>query len=321
VTHSASFTAKQQLSNDQVVCSLIEGDYHLGLAALINSIVQSGFSGLFWVGYRGKLPPWVNQLPPTPDGGFRVGEALLAFEEIDNRGHFTQFKPEFMLRLFDRKIATRNLWYFDPDITIRCEWEFYRRWIEFGVCLCQDITMGTMPSNHPIRREWIHAAQAIGWSVPVIQQERYYNGGFAALHHDHREFLDTWIAAMQLALSAGVDPHKLQHGTRASTFYSTDQDALNIAAMYSRSPLSTIGPEAMGFIPGGFTMFHSVGAGKPWRRKFLRSALVGIPPWNGDKHFLEYAAGPIHPFPAFQLKIKRITCATAALIGRFYRRN
>ncbi len=47
---------------DQVVCTLYEGDYHKGVAVLINTIVNGGFTGLFWVGYRGDLPPWVTQL-------------------------------------------------------------------------------------------------------------------------------------------------------------------------------------------------------------------------------------------------------------------
>ena len=181
--------------------------------------------------------------------------------------------------------------------------------------------MGTMPSNHPIRYEWMQAAAASGWAAPVSTQERYYKAGFAALSTEHLDFLDTWIRAMGLVNSAGGDPRKLQRGTRANTFYSTDQDAMNIAAMYCRSPLTTIGPEGMGFITGGFAMYHTVGAKKPWRKKFLRSALGGDPPWNGDKHFLERADGPILPYGAAQLRIIRHAAQWATLIGRFYRRQ
>ncbi len=166
----------------------------------------------------------------------------------------------------------------------------------------------------------MRAAAENGWPEPVSSQERYYNGGFVALRTEHREFLDTWLAAMRLANSAGVDPQKLQHGTRASTFHSTDQDALNVAAMYSRSPLTTMGPEGMGFIHGGFTMYHTVGGQKPWRKQFLRSALGGDPPWNGDKHFLECADGPLEPYDAGQLNSKRRAVWWATLVGRFYRR-
>ena len=126
---------------------------------------------------------------------------------------------------------------------------------------------------------------------------------------------------MALAQSSGVEHEKIQQGTRANTFYSTDQDALNMAAMFADVPLSTIGPEGMGFIPGGFTMYHTVGSPKPWRKSFLKSALAGVPPWNGDKHFLECADGPIHPFTRSELKTLRRSARLGAMIGRFNRRG
>ncbi len=146
--------------------------------------------------------------------------------------------------------------------------------------------MGTMPANHPVRCEWMEIVRDHGWGEVAHQQERYYNGSFVGLDIQHRTFVETWKAAMRVATSAGVDENHLQHGTRADAFFSTDQDALNLAAMYSPTPQTTIGPEGMGWIPGGFTMYHSVGGKKPWRKKFLLSAFFGDAPWNGDKHFL-----------------------------------
>jgi hypothetical protein len=96
---------------------------------------------------------------------------------------------------------------------------------------------------------------------------------------------------------------------------------MNIAAMYANAPLSTIGPEGMGWINGGFTMYHTVGGKKPWRKKFVQSALSGDPPWNGDKHFLECAGGPIQPFSDRKLKSLRRQALLATLIGRFYSRH
>ena len=307
-------------TNEQVICMLYEKDYHLGVAALINSIVNGGYRGLFWIGYRGQLPPWTRQLQQREDRLYQVGEALLGFELIDGPGHFTQFKPEFMNSIIDRRIAKKNLWYFDPDITVRCNWEFFERWIEFGVCLCQEIIIGTMASDHPIRCEWIKLAGNEGWGEIAHEQERYYNGGFVGLNIEHRMFLNTWKAAIQLANSAGVHQDQLQHGTRVNTFFSTDQDALNVAAMYAKVPLTTLGPEGMGFIAGGFTMYHTTGGNKPWRKKFVRSALSGNPPWNGDKHFLECAKGPIQPFTSRQLKKLHRASRLGSIIGRFYRR-
>jgi hypothetical protein len=314
--------ASSQASSDQVICTLYEGDYHLGVAVLINSIVTSGFRGLFWVGHRGELPPWTAQLKRREDGLYPVGEAMLGFESISDSAHFAQWKPDFMASLFDRGIARKNLWYFDPDITVRCSWEFYERWVERGVCLCQEITMGTMASDHPIRQEWIDLAREAGWGEPVRRQERYFNSGFVGLKIEDREFLGQWSRASQLAANSGVSQDLFSQDSRVRTFYGIDQDTLNIASMYADAPLSTIGPEGMGFVDGGFTMYHSVGGAKPWRKKFLRSVFQGVPPWNGDKHFLECADdGPIRPYTTSRLGSMRRHASLASLIGRFYRRG
>lgn len=308
-------------SHEQVICSLFEGDFHLGLAALINSIVRGGFSGLFWIGYRGTLPLWTKQLERNEQGLFRVGKALLGFESVKGDRHLGQFKPEFLSQVIDRGIAGKYIWYFDPDITVRCEWEFFERWVRFGVCLCQEITMGTMPSRHPFRCEWIEMALEAGWGQPPQQQERYYNSGFVGMDIAHRDFLGKWIAAIRLANRNGVKPDQFQKGGRTQVFFTIDQDTLNIATMYSQTPLSVIGPEGMGFIPGGFVMYHSVGPSKPWRKEFLASCLRGIPPTLFDKHFLLCAGGPVCPYTRAALMWLRIRATMAAVLGRFYRRT
>jgi hypothetical protein len=309
----------KQIGNDQVVCTLYEGDYHLGVAVLINSIVKGGFKGLFWIGHRGELPPWTRQLIRREDGLFSVGGATLGFETVSDGAHFAQWKPDFMASLFERCVARKSLWYFDPDITVRCGWEFFERWVSRGVCLCQEITMGTMPSDHPIRGEWIDLAREAGWGEPMRLQERYFNSGFLGLTVEQKAFLGRWSAANQLAASSGVRQDLFSQESRVKTFYGIDQDTLNIAVMYSAEPLSTIGPEGMGFVDGGFTMYHTAGGVKPWRKKFLRSAIAGVPPWNGDKHFLACADGPIAPFSA--LGWMRRSAGIASLIGRFYGRS
>jgi hypothetical protein len=320
VTSEPTRQGDHEFGNDQVICTLFEGDYHFGVAVLINSIVQRGYRGLFWVGYRGQLPAWTVQLSRREDGLFHVGEALLGFELIDTGRHFTHFKPEFMNSIIERGIARKCLWYFDPDITVRCSWSFYERWVQFGVCLCQEISMGTMPSNHPLRCEWVDLARKMGLGEPVLQLERYYNGGFVGLQIEHRKFLTVWETTNQLTNSAGVDHSQFQTGSRANTFQYADQDAMNIAAMYARAPLSTVGPEGMGWVTGGFTMYHVLGHQKPWRRKYLWTVLDGFPPANGDKHYVACADGPIRPYTKGQLRKLRLTVQLASIIGRFYRR-
>jgi hypothetical protein len=307
--------------HEEVVCSLYEGDYHLGVAALINSVVRGGFRGLFWIGCRGALPPWTAQLKRRDDGLFEVGDALLGFEDLKTDRHFGQYKSTFLSSIVDRGITNKYLWYFDPDITVRCTWSFIQMWVRHGVSLCQDSNFGVMPSDHPHRSEWLKLARAAGWGEPVFLPDRYYNSGFVGMDIAHRAFLAKWIAAIQLAHSSGVAPNQFQKGNRERVFFTVDQDTMNIAVMYAGVPLSTMGPDAMGFVPGGFTMLHGVSKPKAWRKKFLLSALNGVPPSFSDKHFVASLDGPIFPFPAGKLRWMKRSATLAALIGRFYRRG
>lgn len=309
--------------HQEVIFSLYEGDYHLGLAALINSLVRAGFSGLFWIGCRGAPPPWTSRLPRRPDGLFQVGNALLGFEVITADRHFGQFKPEFFLSLIDRGIAVKYLWYFDPDITVRCDWEFFQRWVRYGVCLCHDATITHIPARHPFRAAWTEMACSAGWGEPVNQQEWYFNSGFVGLDVAHRDFPAQWNAAVKLANRNGVDPGRFQNRKRYQLFATVDQDSLNIAAMYAAVPFSTMGPEAMGFTYGGIPMcmYHAIGKFKPWRRRFLAEALRGYPPSPADKHFVACATGPIQPYSGAALAFLRARVAAATLLTRFWRRS
>jgi hypothetical protein len=310
------------VGHDQVVCTLFEGHYHIGLAVLLNSMLHGGFNGLVWAGYRGSLPPWTTQLQEIGPERFELANgASLQFEKLNITTHFTNYKPDFMLDLIHRGIATKLLWYIDPDITVRCSWQFFERWAGFGIALCSEIINGSMPERHPLRCMWVQAAQRAGWGEPTSPQLRYFNGGFIGMNIADASFLERWKKAMELAEHVGMDPSAFMKGSREDAFYASDQDALNLATMYTREPISAIGPEGMGFVPGGFTLYHSVGSFKPWRKPFLKSALRGDPPGNGDKHFLSCAAGPIQPYSPRELNRMRRSLAIGTIIGRFYRRS
>ena len=307
-------------SHEEVVCSLFENHYHFGVAAMINSVANAGFSGLFWIGFRGALPSWAGQLKRREDGLFEVGNARLQLEAIGGDRHFGQYKPEFFLSLIERGIARKYLWYFDPDVTVRCEWSFFERWARHGVCLIQDM-MNIMPARHPFRCEWMELARAAGWGEPVQVQNYYYNSGFVGMDIAHREFLERWMGAVRLANTNGVQPGDFQKRRRPELFARVDQDSMNIATMYANAPFSTMGTEGMGFVPGGFAAYHTYGRPKPWQKKLLSSALRGMPPSAGDKDFFRCAGGPIRPYSRARLRSMRIRVAAAALLGRFYSSN
>jgi hypothetical protein len=91
--------------------------------------------------------------------------------------------------------------------------------------------------------------------------------------------------------------------------------------MESDVPLSTLGPEGMDFIDGGFTMSHGIGSDKPWRKKFTKSALNGVAPSKADKGWLAHCSGPIQVLSPMQMRIKKLDLRIGAAIGRFIRRT
>ena len=308
---------------EAAICTLFEGDYHLGLAALVNSLSRAEYAGSVWAGYRGELPPWLDQLKHLNAMGaeYLVGEQIrLIFVPLETGLHLTNYKPQFMLDLFAG--PARNceyLWYFDPDIFIRCNWTFFADWQNYGIALCQEITNNILPENSPLRHKWMRIGTHIGLG-DARPLNHYFSAGMVGVSQEHIGFLHLWRRIVREAESEGCDLKIFRVGDREMPFFGSDQDALNVAAMYTEHPLTTMGPEAMGFVPGGFTMYHAVGQ-KPWRSSFLLNALMGIPPSPADKLFLTLVSSPIRAYSWLRLSAKRIACVIAALIGRFYRRR
>ncbi len=280
------------------VCTLFEGDFHLGLAAFLNSLVRAGFTGTVWAGYRGPLPLWVSQLEKSADENqaFRVGGKIeLVFCSLKTQIHFTNYKPQFMLDLLSGPAQGCDyLWYFDPDICLRVRWDFFANWQRYGIALCQEIVNNNLPSDTPLRNEWMEIASSIGLTNPR-PLNHYYNGGMVGVAAENSGFLELWRRLIERAGETGCDLTTFMPGDREMPFHASDQDALNIAAMYSVFPLSTLGPQGMGFVPGDVKMYHTVGQ-KPWRGSFLLRALAGNPPSSAMKFFLTQVSSPIQAY-------------------------
>jgi hypothetical protein len=322
IMHSSSDSIDRPTAKT-AICTLFEGDYHFGLAAFVNSLAHAGFAGTVWVGYRGELPPWLGQLKrvDTPGAEYLMAEPIrLVFVPLETALHLTNYKPQFMLDLFSGLARDCDyIWYFDPDIFIRCKWTFFADWQNHGIALCQEITNNMLPENSPLRHKWMRIGARIGLgdSRPL---NHYFNGGMVGVSAEHMSFLHIWRRLVDESRAEGCDLEVFRVGDREMSFYGSDQDALNIAAMYTEYPLTTMGPEAMGFVPGGFTMFHAVGQ-KPWRGSFLLRALKAMPPSDADKFFLTQVSSPICAYSSCRLMAKRLACAIAAFVGRFYRRR
>ncbi len=298
------------------VCTLFEGDYHLGAAALVNSLHASGFRGQMFCGLRGPLPPWAG-------GADRLvlAEGLEVFflpQATDI--HFTNHKPAFLLDLWDGPAAgAESLFYFDPDIVVKCPWEALERWATGGLALCEDVNP-SLPARHPQRLGWAAFLESHGLAT-ATERDRYYNAGFLGVPAALRPVLERWRELVGHVGAEFGSLQSLKHGSGHALFHTPDQDALNLALMTLAAPINAVGPEGMDFVPGGNYLSHAIGARKPWRGGFIRQALRGYPPSLAAKNFFRHIDRPIAVFPAGRRRRLLTALRVAAFLGRFYRRN
>lgn len=311
-----------------VVCTLFEKHYHHGVAALINSLYQNNYRGSVYAGYKGNLPAWCSSGKPNSeipwDGAstFQIAEDFkVHFLPINTEMHFAFYKPYFMIDLFETVgEEVDGIAYFDPDIVIKCKWVAFEVWMSYGVAVVHESIY--RPATHPLRGEWKKVIDTINRQI-TRSLDIYMNSGFCGVAKQNIEFLTLWVEVIE----AGTKYFKLtptrfgQSSDRTYLFYALDQDAFNIVAMCCNAPISEIGPEGMDLIPGGFVMSHALGRPKPWMKKFIRSALRGVPPSLADKGFWANSTGPIQAYSKSFLKVKRIKISVAAFIGRFYKRS
>lgn len=318
---------------NSAVCTLFEGSYHYGTAALINSLHRAGFRGDVYAGHRGALPPWARHAKPVAVPPWRAGHALqlgddtrIIFLALDTDHHLTNYKPEFMLALLDGPARGADaLYYLDPDICVVQPWRFLEEWVSCGVALCEDVN-SPLPELHPRRVGWRRYYARHGLELRFRCAE-YVNGGCVGVARGQRDFLVLWQRTMELMGqeigSLGValaDASAYRSTGFAGCFDRTDQDALNATLEAWAGPASVIGQEAMGFKPGPAVMPHALGGGKPWQRSYLRTALRGVAPRVADRAFWDNVERPIAAYPAWHTAAKRVDLVMAAALGRVFRR-
>ena len=305
---------------NSAVVTLFEKDHHLGVGSLINSLTANDYRGIVYVGCRGGLPTWCSGLDRISECVFQVTtDVTISFVRIESSNHLAVLKPKFLLDILALDESLGSVFYFDPDIVIKCRWSFFEEWVGYGVALCQEIANGYMPNNHPIRCHWRAWGCQRGMACSR-EINQYFNSGFVGVQRQLSSFLDVWNRILVETGRAGFGPEQIVRD-RSMPFSTWDQDAMNIAVMESDIPLSTLGPEGMDFIDSGFTMSHAVGSNKPWKKKFTSSALKGEPPSKADKGWLANCLGPIQVLSPVQVKIKRLDLRIGAAIGRFIRRT
>lgn len=297
---------------------------------MCNSLYSNGFRGEVYAGYRGKLPSWAVESQDDTMIDWHGAKVLKVREDfvihflpVELAYQFTNYKPIFIARLFgvvSNKI--QFVAYFDPDIVIKCQWSFFEKWMSHGVALVHEITSNDMPPSNPVRKEWEKIICDHGLTV-TRRVSSYINAGFCGVARDYLEFVEIWSKMIETAIkNFDIDPTNFNFlANRAHPFFAKDQDALNIAAMCSKSPISEIGPEGMDFIHGGFTMSHAIGTPKPWKKHFFLKILNGEIPSVTDRLYWLNASGTIKPHSEALIWVKKTSMSICSFIGRFYKKN
>jgi hypothetical protein len=132
----------------------------------------------------------------------------------------------------------------------------------------------------------------------------------------HVSFLHLWKSLLDHAGETGCDLKQFQPRNREMPFFASNQDALNMAAMYTEYPLTVGGPKAMGFNPGKTAMYHTVGP-----KRFSSDEDNRRRSASAIKFFFTQIASPIRVYSPIRMRAKQLECKLAAFIGRFYRRQ
>ncbi|WP_345380412.1 hypothetical protein [Demequina sediminis] len=305
------------------LCTLYEGDYHHGVAALANSLHQAGFRGEFVVGVRGDMPRWAGEghLDDASSRSLDLGPDLhIRFVAVDTPKHLTLFKPEFMAQVLNTYATDADVvTYIDPDIVVKCAWSDFSPWLESGgICLIEDVN-GALPSHAPMRSLWRGYFDAAGL-VETRSLDTNFNAGFVSVPRSHAYFLQLWTDMCSRAIASLGGTAGIKSGQPTSLFSTPDQDALNMALMLSDIPMRTARSAEMDFAPGGQCLSHAIGPFKPGHGRFVARALNGRPPSLASKHFLAFVDGPLRSLSQSEIRRLRTSQRLASLIGRFYRR-
>lgn len=319
------------------ICTLFEGNYHFGVAALTNSLQSSGFKGSVYVGYRGVLPFWCSSAVNNPALEWQGAKSLIVSSEIsvhflllETNYHFTNYKPDFMLRLIETLAKKdRFLFYFDPDIVITASWSCFKEWADCGVALSEDVN-SPLSEYHPRRMGWRKFFTPKGFELN-FKEAAYVNGGFVGIKiEENQDFLKIWqilqevmapsIGGLNRSSLIGLGIPEEARGP-FSPFGKTDQDALNATIEVWKGKVSIVGKEAMGFSSGLALMPHALGHPKPWRWKPLVRSFYGQPPRLVDREYWKIANACIKTHSSSLVSYRRLCISLAAFIGRFYKRG
>jgi len=303
-----------------LACTLISGTYHIGAAALANSLHRLGYHGVFTVFHRGPRPDWPADGRWTAPDRLELGAMSVRFVPDDDDQFIALRKPACLKALFALDPDCAAAAFIDADIVMRARWERIAFWISCGIAVCGDGWMQQTPSDeHPLRVQWRAILAELGRPSRAIAP--YFNSGFVGVQRRHLDFVDLWQSVTDRVAAGSPAPISHTHTTdRSDPFFIPDQDAMNAALMGVDAPISALGPEGMGFSAFGTHMTHFATHPKPWRANYLCRALSGLQPSPAERQFWDNLDGPIRPLPAAVRRRRVLELDIARVIGRFYGR-
>lgn len=321
---------------NSAICTVFEGHYHFGVATLSNSLFKKGYRGTIYVGYRGSLPNWIvtgqketvgkwaDAISLTPVIGIR-----LVFLPIVSTYSLANYKPNFMLELWEGPAKNKDaLFYFDPDIVVNNSWTCFEQWVNCGVAFCEDVN-SPLQEFHPRRQGWKNYYKKHNIELHYKNQI-YVNAGFVGLLNKDISFLRLWIQVQEVMAPAigGLENSIFLNQAYNSTvlklkgfqiFDKPDQDALNAAIGAYDGPVSYIGKDGMGFVPGDAVMFHALGSPKPWKANHFLRFFTGRIPRKEDVAYWENCLSPILVHSKGKIRKKKIAIKISKFLGRFYK--
>lgn len=320
-----------------IICTLFEGHYHHGVAALYNSLYSNGYRGTIYVGYRGELPSWALKgkresiekwgyaITLTPIKGMQI-----VFLPLVTNYSLTNYKPDFMMDLWEGPAKDADaMFYFDSDIIINKSWACFEQWVNCGVALCEDIN-SPMQEFHPCRVGWRNYYKNFNIDL-LFKNQIYVNGGFIGLVKKDISFLSLWIQLQEcMAKSIGglensIFLNQNYNSTIIKTegfqiFAKSDQDALNATIEACKDKISYLSKkEGMGFGSLDAVMFHALGSPKPWKANYLLRIINGRSPRPVDEYYWNNKNFPITTHHKFEKKRKIISIKISKFIGKFYK--
>jgi hypothetical protein len=299
-------------SSPVTVCTLWEADSYKGVGTLVNSLVLAGYRGRIWAGYRGKLPDW------GPLSEFAGGQTILpvidgvevVFIKLDTSAPLTQYQPTFVLKvLSELDNDAEGVYYFDPAIFTLARWDFFEKWLKFGLAVCEDCKYQIHP-NHPMVRAWQDSLSPVdnaNWRPP----RAYLSNCLVGVQREWISFIRIW----QELMNANGENHGLQQ--KYEPGHNADWDALTIATGLSPVPISWVGNDGLGLGRGEWLTLYA--RSKPWKRRVIFELLTkGRRPDLADRLYWSMAAVPIPVENADHIVNQQRALRVAAALGRFY---